>query len=182
MGSPADRGLFSSTAHRSPGLHDQMAGASRDAGWHRACPSSRSSFVNSQEFTRVRSDILPAAASVASVRTSRPAPPVARVPRIVAIGGGTGLPVVLRGLADAMGPVGDAHGGRSEEMLGAIVTVTDDGGSSGRLRRDLGRLPPGDIRNCLAALSCDTSFERRIDHRFAAGDAWLDGHAVGNLM
>jgi uncharacterized cofD-like protein len=130
----------------------------------------------------VRSDILPAAASVASVRTSRPAPPLARVPRIVAIGGGTGLPVVLRGLADAMGPVGDAHGGRSEETLGAIVTVTDDGGSSGRLRRDLGMLPPGDIRNCLAALSCDTSFERLMDHRFAAGDAWLDGHAVGNLM
>jgi uncharacterized cofD-like protein len=109
--------------------------------------------------------------------------PVARPPRIVAIGGGTGLPVVLRGLADAMGPVGDrGGGGRATDALGAIVTVTDDGGSSGRLRRDLGMLPPGDIRNCLAALSCDTSFERLMGHRFDAGDAWLDGHAVGNLM
>jgi uncharacterized cofD-like protein len=110
---------------------------------------------------------------------SSPAP----APRIVAIGGGTGLPVLLRGLADAMGPVADAgHGARPAETLSAIVTVTDDGGSSGRLRRDLSMLPPGDIRNCLAALAGNARFERVLAHRFAAAETWLDGHAVGNLV
>ena len=103
-------------------------------------------------------------------------------PRIVAIGGGTGLPVVLRGLADALeGTAADSSSTPAAEALAAIVTVTDDGGSSGRLRRDLGMLPPGDIRNCLAALSGDASFERLLAHRFAAPDG-LDGHALGNLM
>jgi uncharacterized cofD-like protein len=107
----------------------------------------------------------------------------APVPRIVAIGGGTGLPTVLRGLADAMGPVVErGHGVRAADTLSAIVTVTDDGGSSGRLRRDLGMLPPGDVRNCLAALTGNAAFERLITHRFAASESWLDGHAVGNLM
>ena len=107
----------------------------------------------------------------------------AHVPRIVAIGGGTGLPIVLRGLADAMGPVAEAErNARAADTLSAIVTMTDDGGSSGRLRRDLGMLPPGDIRNCLAALTGNTSFERLLAHRFAAADTWLDGHSVGNLM
>ena len=107
----------------------------------------------------------------------------ARIRRIVAIGGGTGLPTVLRGLAHAMGPVAYAGGGaRSADTLSAIVTVTDDGGSSGRLRRDLGMLPPGDIRNCLAALTGNATFERLLTHRFAAAESWLDGHAVGNLM
>jgi uncharacterized cofD-like protein len=111
------------------------------------------------------------------------APVLAGVPRIVAIGGGTGLPAVLRGLANAMGPVVYVGGGaRSADTLSAIVTVTDDGGSSGRLRRDLGMLPPGDIRNCLAALTGNSTFERLLTHRFAAADSWLDGHAVGNLM
>jgi uncharacterized cofD-like protein len=123
--------------------------------------------------------------STANVHARREAASPAHVPRIVAIGGGTGLPAVLRGLADAMGPVADAGlGARAADTLSAIVTVTDDGGSSGRLRRDFGMLPPGDIRNCLAALSGDASFERLLGHRFAASasHAWLDGHAVGNLM
>jgi uncharacterized cofD-like protein len=100
----------------------------------------------------------------------------------VALGGGTGLPVVLRGLADALerhtAGTGTAF---PTDLLGAIVTVTDDGGSSGRLRRDLGVLPPGDIRNCLAALSGDSEFNRLLQHRFDA-QTDLGGHPVGNLM
>jgi len=103
-------------------------------------------------------------------------------PRIVAFGGGTGLPVVLRGLADALyGVAGDGSAARWSDYLAAIVTVMDDGGSSGRLRRDLGVLPPGDVRNCLAALSSDAAFGRLLDHRFD-GRTDLNGHAVGNLM
>ena len=118
----------------------------------------------------------------AATHQKLPEPVATRTPRVVALGGGTGLPVVLRGLAGAMMPVGNFPGARSVDSLAAIVTVTDDGGSSGRLRRDLGMLPPGDIRNCLAALSGDASFERLLGHRFAAAPGWLDGHAVGNLM
>ncbi len=103
-------------------------------------------------------------------------------PRIVAFGGGTGLPVVLRGLADAMlKAVGERNVAQFADCLSAIVTVTDDGGSSGRLRRDLGILPPGDVRNCLAALSADAAFRQLLDHRFE-GETDLSGHAVGNLM
>ena len=72
-------------------------------------------------------------------------------PRLVALGGGTGLPVLLAGLKAARG--GAAEGETDRERLTAIVTVADDGGSSGRLRRAYGMLPPGDIRNCLLALS-----------------------------
>ena len=118
-----------------------------------------------------------------TLRADRVVPSADRVPRVVAIGGGTGLPAVLRGLAQAMGPVSPVSGlGRSPDTLGAIVTMTDDGGSSGRLRRDLGILPPGDVRNCLAALAGDESFERLLGHRFAAAGGWLNGHAMGNLM
>src|SRR6185503_20631515 len=113
----------------------------------------------------------------------RVAPSHAPVPRVAAIGGGTGLPILLRGLADAMGSVAEAgRGARAADTLSAIVTVTDDGGSSGRLRRDLSMLPPGDIRNCLAALAGNARFERLLAHRFAAAETWLDGHAVGNLV
>jgi uncharacterized cofD-like protein len=109
-----------------------------------------------------------------------PAPP--GFSRIVALGGGTGLPVVLEGLAEALqATVGESNVARWTDSLAAIVTVTDDGGSSGRLRRELGMLPPGDIRNCLAALSSDAAFKRLLDHRFDAPTAF-DGHAVGNLM
>jgi uncharacterized cofD-like protein len=108
--------------------------------------------------------------------------PTPRFPRIVALGGGTGLPVVLGGLAEALqATVGEDNLTHWTDSLAAIVTVTDDGGSSGRLRRDLGMLPPGDIRNCLAALSSDAGFKRLLAHRFDAPTAF-DGHAVGNLM
>src|SRR5271167_3206063 len=90
-------------------------------------------------------------------------------PRIAALGGGTGLSSLLRGLK--LAPV----------ELSAIVTVADDGGSSGRLRRELGILPPGDIRNCLVALADDESLMGRLfQHRFADGD--LSGHPFGNLF
>lgn len=131
----------------------------------------------------VQSVAAPAITSAPTVHDRREPASHAHIPRIVAIGGGTGLPIVLRGLANAMGPVASAgHRTRAAETLSAIVTMTDDGGSSGRLRRDLGMLPPGDIRNCLAALAGNASFERLLTHRFAAADTWLDGHAVGNLM
>ncbi len=92
-----------------------------------------------------------------------------RRPRIVALGGGTGLASLLRGLK------------RASVDITAIVTVADDGGSSGRLRRELGVLPPGDIRNCLVALADDESLMGRLfQHRFADGD--LSGHPFGNLF
>ncbi|QSO49670.1 gluconeogenesis factor YvcK family protein [Alicyclobacillus mengziensis] len=93
-----------------------------------------------------------------------------RRPRIVAIGGGTGLSVVLRGLKEF------------DVDLTAVVTVADDGGSSGRLRSDLAMPPPGDIRNCLVALA-DTEplLERLLQFRFPAGEG-LAGHSFGNLF
>jgi uncharacterized cofD-like protein len=99
-------------------------------------------------------------------------------PRIVAIGGGTGLPAVLEGLC--------AHASDSASVatdtVTAVVTVTDDGGSSGRLRRDFGVLPPGDIRNCLAALArVDSPFKQLLQHRFDSVEG-LEGHPVGNLL
>jgi uncharacterized cofD-like protein len=106
--------------------------------------------------------------------------PAARRPlRLVAIGGGTGLPVVLRGLSRA-GMTED--GSEPTTQLTAIVTVTDDGGNSGDLRRDLGILPPGDIRNCLAALAAmPEPLTQLLQHRFT-GDHSLSGHAVGSLL
>jgi uncharacterized cofD-like protein len=89
--------------------------------------------------------------------------------RVVAIGGGTGLPSVLRGLKPFT------------SNITAVVTVADDGGSSGRLRRELGVLPPGDLRNNIAALADDESLMTRLfQYRFGAGD--LSGHAFGNLF
>jgi uncharacterized cofD-like protein len=94
-----------------------------------------------------------------------------RGPRIVAIGGGHGLATLLRGLK--------LH----SRNLTAVVTVADDGGSSGRLRRELGILPPGDIRNCLAALSNDEALLSQLfQYRFGEGEAGLDGHSFGNLF
>ncbi|MGI5970853.1 MAG: gluconeogenesis factor YvcK family protein [Oscillospiraceae bacterium] len=90
-------------------------------------------------------------------------------PRIVALGGGTGLSNMLRGLK------------KYTENITAIVTVSDDGGHSGILRRDLGILPPGDIRNCLLALSnIEPIMESLIDYRFGEGE--LRGQNVGNLI
>lgn len=93
-----------------------------------------------------------------------------RGPRIVAIGGGHGLSNLLRGLKEYT------------RNLTAVVTVADDGGSSGRLRADFGILPPGDIRNCLAALSNDEQMLTQLfQYRFSgAGD--LSGHSFGNLF
>ena len=108
---------------------------------------------------------------------------VPAVPRIVALGGGTGLPTVLEGLADALGQSARRGApGFTTETITAIVSVTDDGGSSGVLRRDLGVLPPGDIRNCLAALSDRHSvMTDLLQYRFSAGDG-LAGHPLGNLL
>ncbi len=94
-----------------------------------------------------------------------------RGPRIAAIGGGHGLATLLRGMKEYT------------HNLTAIVTVADDGGSSGKLRRELGILPPGDIRNCLAALSNDEAFMGQLfQYRFSNGRSGLDGHSFGNLF
>ena len=93
-----------------------------------------------------------------------------RGPKVVAIGGGTGLSALLRGLK-----------GHTDKIT-AIVTVADDGGSSGRLRRDLGLLPPGDFRSCIAALADDESLTARLfQYRFGEGKG-LNGHSFGNLF
>jgi uncharacterized cofD-like protein len=96
--------------------------------------------------------------------------------RIVSIGGGHGLSTLLRGLKEYAWK----DGGKVD--ITAVVTVTDDGGSSGRLRRDLAVLPPGDIRNCMVALSQDEALLARLfDYRFAGGRG-LKGHSFGNLF
>ena len=99
--------------------------------------------------------------------------------RIVAIGGGTGLSTLLAGLKRFVGEQSEEVG---IESLSAIVTVSDDGGSSGRLRDELQMLPPGDIRNCMIALSEDSNLLARLfRYRFGgAGD--LAGHSFGNLF
>ncbi|SRR5579883_916273 len=99
--------------------------------------------------------------------------------KVVAIGGGTGLSALLEGLK--------RHATTEENAapqvdLTAVVTVTDDGGSSGRLRRDFAALPPGDIRNCMVALSEDSALLSRLfQYRFQAGRG-LKGHSFGNLF
>ena len=91
-------------------------------------------------------------------------------PRIVAIGGGTGMPTLLRGLKEVT------------DNITAVVNVVDDGGSSGRLRRDLGILPPGDFRNNLVALSdVEPLMTELFQHRFE-GAGELEGHSFGNLF
>ncbi|HEY9701381.1 MAG TPA: gluconeogenesis factor YvcK family protein, partial [Allocoleopsis sp.] len=93
-----------------------------------------------------------------------------RGPKIVVIGGGTGLSTLLRGLK------------HYSSNITAIVTVADDGGSSGRLRREMGILPPGDIRNCIAALADEEKLLTELfQYRFTAGDG-LTGHSFGNLF
>lgn len=93
-----------------------------------------------------------------------------RGPRLAAIGGGHGLASLLRGLKE------------HTHNITAIVTVADDGGSSGRLRESLGILPPGDIRNCLAALSSDEDLMTQLFHYRFSGLGGLDGHSFGNLF
>lgn len=114
--------------------------------------------------------------------------------RVVAIGGGTGLSTLLRGLKQ-FAPVRDRRRAHRHEVstehrtgtshligeLSAVVTVTDDGGSSGRLREDLNILPPGDIRNCMVALSEDEHLLAQLfKYRFDQGE--LQGHSFGNLF
>lgn len=102
--------------------------------------------------------------------------------RVVALGGGTGLSTVLRGLKEHIAERGKRRLKRPIADLTAIVTVTDDGGSSGRLRREYRVLPPGDIRNCLAALSRDELLLGQLfQYRFPAGRG-LAGHSFGNLF
>ena len=103
--------------------------------------------------------------------------------RVAALGGGTGLPNTLRGLCALLyGGMARRNGDVPGSQLVAIVTTTDDGGSSGRLRREFGVIPPGDIRNCLAAMAADQSLiTEAFQFRFEAGDG-LNGHALGNLM
>ncbi|HUI55543.1 MAG TPA: uridine diphosphate-N-acetylglucosamine-binding protein YvcK [Bryobacteraceae bacterium] len=99
--------------------------------------------------------------------------------RVVAIGGGNGLSALLQGLKYFARPADPAM---PAVDITAIVTVTDDGGSSGRLRREFDVLPPGDIRNCMVALSEDSALLSRLfQHRFAAGHG-LKGHSFGNLF
>ena len=99
--------------------------------------------------------------------------------KLVAIGGGTGLSTMLAGLKQLVGKDDQELG---IESLPAIVTVSDDGGSSGRLRHELQMLPPGDIRNCMIALSEDSNLLSRLfRHRFR-GDGELGGHSFGNLF
>jgi uncharacterized cofD-like protein len=110
--------------------------------------------------------------------TARPATHAVQRPaprRVVALGGGTGLPAVLRGLRGFVGG-GDIH------ALTAVVAMTDDGGSSGRLRRTMGVPPPGDVRNCLLALAEEEGVLADLfQHRYAGTDE-LGGHNVGNLI
>ena len=102
--------------------------------------------------------------------------------RVVAIGGGTGLSTLLKGLKKYV--AGQPAGPQSTRIsdLSAIVTVSDDGGSSGRLRKELNMLPPGDVRNCVVALSEDEALLARLfQHRFEKGGE-LAGHSFGNLF
>ncbi len=93
-----------------------------------------------------------------------------RGPKIVAVGGGTGLSMLLRGIKHVTNNVT------------AVVTVGDDGGSSGRLREEMGMLPPGDIRNCIAALADDEDLITKLfQYRFKSGEG-LEGHSFGNLF
>ena len=94
-----------------------------------------------------------------------------RGPRVVVIGGGNGLSTLLRGIKEYT------------HRITAVVTVADDGGSSGRLRREMGILPPGDIRNCLAALSNDEAMLTQLfQYRFNNEQTGLEGHSFGNLF
>ncbi|MGQ9524892.1 MAG: gluconeogenesis factor YvcK family protein [Armatimonadota bacterium] len=91
--------------------------------------------------------------------------------RVAAIGGGTGLSTLLRGVKEFT------------SNITAIVTVTDDGGSSGRLTREFGILPPGDIRNCLVAMADEEQLmSRLLQYRFSDCNSSLDGHSLGNLF
>ena len=106
--------------------------------------------------------------------------------RVVAIGGGTGLSTLLKGLKAYVAPPNEPHTSVPASLaiseLSAVVTVSDDGGSSGRLRKEFNMLPPGDIRNCIVALSEDEALLSKLfRHRFDKGSG-LEGHSFGNLF
>ncbi|HTX75480.1 MAG TPA: gluconeogenesis factor YvcK family protein [Terracidiphilus sp.] len=102
--------------------------------------------------------------------------------RVVALGGGTGLSTLLRGLCRHVAPHERSEEPGAISDLAAVVCVTDDGGSSGRLRKGFNMLAPGDLRNCMVALSEEGDLLARLfDHRFRAGDH-LEGHNFGNLF
>jgi uncharacterized cofD-like protein len=103
--------------------------------------------------------------------------------RVVAIGGGTGLSTLLKGLKRyVMTPSLALSGQPTIRELSGIVTVSDDGGSSGRLRKEFNMLPPGDVRNCIVALSEDEALLSKLfQHRFEKGSG-LEGHSFGNLF
>src|SRR6201981_2890240 len=122
----------------------------------------------------------------------RPSPPSRENPayaaplRVVAIGGGNGLSTLLKGLKNFVSASGGSFHPTTDQPtiqeLSAIGTVSDDGGSSGRLRKELNMLPPGDIRNCIVALSEDEALLSRLfRHRFEKGSG-LEGHSFGNLF
>jgi len=106
--------------------------------------------------------------------------------RVVAIGGGTGLSTLLKGLKRFVPAPAEIAALQTDAPvigdLSAVVTVSDDGGSSGRLRKELNMLPPGDIRNCIVALSEDEALLSKLfRHRFDKGSG-LEGHSFGNLF
>src|SRR5277367_1153544 len=103
--------------------------------------------------------------------------------RVVAIGGGTGLSTLLKGLKRyVVSPALAPSGQPTIRELSGVVTVSDDGGSSGRLRKEFNMLPPGDVRNCIVALSEDEALLARLfQHRFEKGSG-LEGHSFGNLF
>src|SRR5438552_9263685 len=99
--------------------------------------------------------------------------------KVVAMGGGTGLSALLEGLKHYTHP---SYAAAPQVDITAVVTVTDDGGSSGRLRREFDILPPGDIRNCMTALSEDEHLLSKLfRYRFDSGRG-LKGHSFGNLF
>ena len=106
--------------------------------------------------------------------------------RVVAIGGGTGLPVILRGLRNYLGAGLPGSERLDPDFISAIVSVTDDGGSSGRLVDEFDTLPPGDIRNCLLAMADEKVapvIRNFLGYRFSGEeDGELAGHSVGNLV
>jgi uncharacterized cofD-like protein len=117
-------------------------------------------------------------------RPQKNIPPASSSPgvRVAAIGGGTGLSMLLHGLKHYIARRRHEAGRHPISDLAAIVTVTDDGGSSGRLRREYRILPPGDIRNCMVALSQDEALLGRLfQYRFHSGRG-LRGHSFGNLF
>jgi uncharacterized cofD-like protein len=120
---------------------------------------------------RISSTLNPGLRSNEMVNTFVRRQRLATGPKIVALGGGTGLSTLLRGLK------------QHSSNITAIVTVSDDGGSSGRLSKEMGIIPPGDIRNCLVALAdAEKLMTDLFQHRFKAARGTLGGHSLGNLL